>query len=310
MPEQQNPSPTYTQEYLDAYNGNSLYAVSILFIVLVTICVALRFYARRMGNVAWGLDDTFIIPGTIFCLALCTCALVDLSDRALGYHEAAVAATHPEKLIRRAKFILVAPLLYLNAVLFPKLAILATYLRIFTPSSYRNICWVLVAVLVANWFTFTVACFKMCTPLAYLWNRGIVGGRCFDINLFYRWSAFPNIATDVAMLVLPVPVVWKLHTSRNTKVGLTVMFATGSLGLFTSILRFAGYFLHNPIADNTHAGTYLYIYVVCESCMYLVAACLLTYKPLAGLFRRDGPLASFGWIRRDGPLSATSLGGK
>ncbi|KAI4169569.1 MAG: hypothetical protein LQ343_005589 [Gyalolechia ehrenbergii] len=206
----------YTPEYLHTYNGDSLYAVAILFIVLVTVCVTLRFYARRMGNVTWGLDDSLVIP-------------VDLSDGALGYHEAAVAASHPEKLVRRAKFILVAPLLYLNAVLFPKLAILATYLRIFTPSSYRKICWALVVLLVANWFTFTVACFKMCTPLAYLWNRTIVGGYCFDINLFYRWSAFPNIATDVAMLILPIPVVWKLHTSRNIKVGLTIMFATGSM---------------------------------------------------------------------------------
>lgn len=65
-------------------------------------------------------------------------------------------------------------------------------------------------------------------------------------------------------------------------------------GLFTSILRFAGYFLHNPISDNTWAGVYLYIYVVCESCMYLIAACLLTYKPLGRVFRKDGPLSVSG----------------
>lgn len=65
----------YTPEYLHTYNGDSLYAVAILFIVLVTVCVTLRFYARRMGNVTWGLDDSLVIPGTVFCLALCTGAL-------------------------------------------------------------------------------------------------------------------------------------------------------------------------------------------------------------------------------------------
>lgn len=60
---------------VEEYNGDSLRAIAILFIVLTTVCVAIRFYARRVGNVKWGLDDSLIIPGTIFCLALCTCAL-------------------------------------------------------------------------------------------------------------------------------------------------------------------------------------------------------------------------------------------
>lgn len=67
----------------------------------------------------------------------------------------------------------------------------------------------------------------MCTPLEYLWNKTIVGGRCVDINLFYRISAFPNIATDEFMLALPLPVVWKLQTSQKVKIGLTITFATG-----------------------------------------------------------------------------------
>ncbi|KAL8635623.1 MAG: hypothetical protein Q9228_006902 [Teloschistes exilis] len=224
-----NAATPYPSDMMKEYNGDSLRAIAILFIVLTTVCVAIRFSARRVGNVKWGLDDSLIIPGTIFCLALCTCALVDLSDRGLGYHESAILATHPEKLIRKAKFLLVAPLLYLNAVLFPKLAILATYLRIFTLPAYRISCWTLAVFLVVNWLTFTVGCFLMCRPIAYLWDRQVVGGRCFDINLFYRWSAFPNIVTDVAMLVLPLPVVWRLHTSNNIKVGLTLMFAAGGM---------------------------------------------------------------------------------
>ncbi|KAL8836141.1 MAG: hypothetical protein Q9170_003034 [Blastenia crenularia] len=303
--------PTYTPEYLNQYNGDSLHAIAILFIVLVVIFVTLRFYARRMGRVAWGFDDSLIIPGIIFCLGLCIAALVDLSDGALGYHQAAVIATHPTKLVRRSKFILAAPLLYLIAVLFPKLSILATYLRIFISPSYRISCYALAAFLVANWFTFTVACFKMCTPLPYLWDRKIAGGHCFDINQFYRWSAFPNIVTDVAMLVLPLPVVWKLHTSQNIKIGLTIMFTTGSIGLLTSIMRFAGYFFNNPTSDSTYSGSYLYIYVICESSMYTIAACLLTYKPLATLFRKDGPLSMI-WSRSRAltwKSSQTSSGG-
>lgn len=70
-----NAAKPYPSELMKEYNGDSLRAIAILFIILTTVCVAIRFYARRVGNVKWGLDDSLIIPGTIFCLALCTCAL-------------------------------------------------------------------------------------------------------------------------------------------------------------------------------------------------------------------------------------------
>ena len=132
------PTSLYSAEYLAEYNGNALHATSIFFIVIAIVCVTLRFYAHRLGNVSWGLDDTLIIPSTIFCLGVCVCCLsksfhspmkikiptcssltlstVDLSIGGLGYHQAAIVATEPEKLIHWAKFILAAPLLLLSKV--------------------------------------------------------------------------------------------------------------------------------------------------------------------------------------------------
>lgn len=153
--------------------------------------------------------------------------VADLSFGSLGYHQ--VVVSDPEKLVLRAKFVLAVPLLYLAAVLFPKLAILAIYMRIFTTSLYRYTCWALAVFLIVNWVTFTVAAFLMCTPFEYLWNKTIPGGHCLDLKLLFLWSAFPNIVTDLVMLVLPLPVVWKLNTSRNTKIGLTITFVTGSM---------------------------------------------------------------------------------
>lgn len=71
----QNVSVSYPPQFLNEYNGDSLHVIAVLFIALATICVVLRFYARRVGYVPWGLDDSLIIPGTVFCLALCVCAL-------------------------------------------------------------------------------------------------------------------------------------------------------------------------------------------------------------------------------------------
>lgn len=156
-------------------------------------------------------------------------ATVDLTAGGVAHHIATLEANDPNKIIVWAKAVLALPIIYVAAVLFPKLAILAIYLRIFTQAPYRISCYVLALILIANWLGTTIAGFLMCIPLRYLWDKTVVGGHCFDLNAYLRWGSFGNIVTDIIMLLLPLPVIWRLHTSRNIKIGLTITFATGSV---------------------------------------------------------------------------------
>ena len=68
----QKPSPAYHSEH----DTNGVVPVAIVFTILEVTCVALRFWARRIGKVSWGVDDSLMIPGLVFCLAvnaLCLC---------------------------------------------------------------------------------------------------------------------------------------------------------------------------------------------------------------------------------------------
>lgn len=65
----------YPPGYLDEYRGQVAIDLAIAFLIIETICVALRFYARRISKVRWGADDTFIIPGFILCAAVCACTI-------------------------------------------------------------------------------------------------------------------------------------------------------------------------------------------------------------------------------------------
>lgn len=135
----------------------------------------------------------------------------------------------PQKLVVWAKYLVAVPMLYLIAVVFPKLAILAIYLRIFVEKPYKIACYIVAGILIANWIGVTVAGFFMCIPFEYIWDRTIPGGHCFDMNSYFRWGSLANIVTDVVMLVLPLPVIWKIQTTIPIKTGLTITFATGSL---------------------------------------------------------------------------------
>jgi len=53
-------------------------------------------------------------------------------------------------------------------------------------------------------------------------------------SAYYRFTKIPNIATDVAMLAVPLPIVWKLQTSLLQKIGLTLIFMTGSVSVSKS----------------------------------------------------------------------------
>ncbi|EDO04437.1 hypothetical protein SS1G_06920 [Sclerotinia sclerotiorum 1980 UF-70] len=80
-----------------------------------------------------------------------------------------------------------------------------------------------------------------CAPLAYLWNKsGHPGGHCFDTGAFWRYGSLPNLITDLAMLVLPLPCIWRLKLSQKDKVGLLFTFITGSMNLFRTFKERAG----------------------------------------------------------------------
>lgn len=146
-----------------------------------------------------------------------------------GRHLAFWAETDPSKIILWGKTLLIFELFYPPACTLPRLSILAMYMRIFITKGYRIAVYLLASTMVTFYVTTIFLSFLKCRPLAYSWDKSIPGGHCMNINEVYRWINLPNILTDVAILVLPLPVIWGLHASKDQKVGLTVTFLTGSM---------------------------------------------------------------------------------
>lgn len=135
----------------------------------------------------------------------------------------------PKEFVFWLKLIFAEEFLYLFSALLPKLAILCLYLRIFTEKRYRYATYGVAIVMILNWLTGCLMGLLICTPVAYSWDKKIPGGHCGDLMATYRWASLPNLITDVAMLLLPLPVIWNLHTGLSQKIGLTVTFVTGSV---------------------------------------------------------------------------------
>ena len=141
---------------------------------------------------------------------------------------------------------------YCTATASPKLSLCALYLRIFVQRRLRITTWAVIAFLAANCVAFTIVSVLICVPPSYYWTTYAFTGEDPDhqcINTYSLALAFnpPHIVSDVVMLLLPIRTLWRLNVSRAKKIGLVVIFSTGSIGLAGSAARWAVYLTRAPI---------------------------------------------------------------
>lgn len=122
----------------------------------------------------------------------------------------------------------------MTTILLSKTSVVILYLRIFIRKLDRILCWLTIAFIVCTWIATLIATQLQCTPLAYLWDKTIQGGHCFNIVLWYKLTNFPNIAGDVAIMLLPIRTVWTLKASATRKAGIATVCLTGSM--FVSLI--------------------------------------------------------------------------
>lgn len=68
-----------------------------------------------------------------------------------------------------------------------------------------------------------------CKPVSGFWNRTKPAICNVDSQKFFIGNAIPNILTDVALMVLPLPYIWQLNRSKSQKIALAGVFLLGGL---------------------------------------------------------------------------------
>lgn len=198
----------------------------------------------------------------------------------VGRHTGSLQILEPKTILIWAKLLITIGWTYAIAVVLGKLCILGIYLRLFQTRLYRAITWALCAsillISLVGGITGTVAC----QPIAFLWNPTIPGGHCIDVQQFLKWMTFPNILTDIVILVLPVKIAWSLDLPKPQKVALTITFSAGLVGAIAAMLRFLSFFREDVNGDGTFWSVEFLTWTIIEPGFYLVSACLLLFRPL------------------------------
>jgi hypothetical protein len=83
-----------------------------------------------------------------------------------------------------------------------------------------TVCWG-----IATW----IVNLTVCTPIAYAYDKTIVGGHCKNQAISGTISGALSLFGDVMILVLPMPIIFRLHINLRRKLALSAIFLLGAM---------------------------------------------------------------------------------
>ncbi|KAL4918830.1 hypothetical protein BDW62DRAFT_200472 [Aspergillus aurantiobrunneus] len=253
---------------------------TIATVVSATIAVLLRFISRSIAKAGLWWDDWVIMVSLIINWGMAITRWIQVLSFSFGKHGAEIPIT--ATVAYQKSFMAIQLIYFMNAGL-TKSSLLLLYHRIFgIVSPFRvalGISWFLI---LGYFVACVIASIAGCLPPAYLWTRfenPNAQGSCFGEIAFFRWNGLANMLLDILMLVLPLPMVWQMRTSRRQKVLLTGIFLMGSFVCVVSLLRIISF-----DASDRRDPTYTQVPSSTRSSVGqgtgIVCACLPTLRPL------------------------------
>lgn len=122
-------------------------------------------------------------------------------------------------------------MIYSISLLATKLSIMLLIKRVFCSVQRDVAYWVTIFLIYANtafYICFLIVPAAECKPRSKIWTpQG--PGSCVNVVQLYLASSIFNLLSDLAMLSVPVYLVWRLQMSVRRKVGISAIFCTGGL---------------------------------------------------------------------------------
>ncbi|KAF6803269.1 hypothetical protein CMUS01_15135 [Colletotrichum musicola] len=236
--------------FSDSNISSSLIVPHTVFSVIATITVGLRLYVGRGDNRApLTVDEGFCVTALISNHVLLIAEGVAVSF-GLGTDVKTVAETYPRGMAPVLQCIMAIGTLYGIACPLSKLAVLAMYYRIFSPSkNLRRGVWTLSSMVVAWGIAVIGVTIFACTPVSGFWDKKIPS-KCMQSGKIA--ITIPNIVLDVVAALLPIREVWQLRIKTEKKLALASIFLFG----------------------GSQSIVFPYIASAIEICLAVIAACL------------------------------------
>ncbi|KAK6359492.1 hypothetical protein TWF696_000648 [Orbilia brochopaga] len=271
-------------DYKDDH-GPTVSATTIVFLVLAFVSVTLRVIARGFIARRMRIDDYLVLVAFALSFGMCLSIVLGVAY-GFGRH----SNTIPYGMaLQKQKYQYAFTLLFNPAIAVTKVSILTFYLLVFkVQKHFRRFCWITMAVVIAAGLALTLLLAFRCSPIGLVFdpesNRQPFPG-CIGTVRIYFASAPVNILEDLAIIVLPIPVLTSLRLPNRQKAILLVVFSLGVFDIVVGLIRIHYFQLTETQAlDFDYNAAYSFMWAAIEVNVGIVCASIPMTKPLISRF--------------------------
>ncbi|KAI9369169.1 hypothetical protein BJX61DRAFT_549774 [Aspergillus egyptiacus] len=263
-----------TQRYPEA-DGGTIFPFAV-----ATILFALRIAAKslQLGG-GWGADDYTI---TIAYFLAITVFSVNISMIHYGFGRN-IWDIYPQQNITKAYKLFYAFVLAYKALMsLAKISVCLFLLRIFQSTVFRRTAYAIIGINAAIAITWMLVDSFHCIPVHLAWTQwqGLEQGKCIDFTAATFANGCVNIAIDAIMVVMPLYEVLKLNLSRQKKIGVALMFASGLILTVIGVIRVVIFSQNSSNKNPTYEMQALNRWSVIECQIAITCACLPATRPM------------------------------
>ncbi|MCJ1280973.1 hypothetical protein MMC26_000291 [Xylographa opegraphella] len=270
--------------------GISVIVISVVFESLAVIAVVLRIWSRRIQGTALVLNDFAILAALLFTTGLVGIIILSVAWAGEGQAFENVPPQDQGRIFMT--FVIETPV-WGAANTLVKISILHLYVTIFPSPTFRKICYTMMAVSTLYFISILLETFLLCMPFVYNWNK-MIEGTCGNQTLALLMIGAANLIIDAIIVVLPLPLLWRLQLPIWKKVGLVIMFSLGAFTCVVTLLRIIR-IQNTNLADTdpTISGAIIAQWSILEPTIAIVNSCFPTIRPVLNKY-----FPSLAWAKR------------
>ncbi|KAI1768370.1 hypothetical protein GGR53DRAFT_517810 [Hypoxylon sp. FL1150] len=265
----------------DNHAGDTIASV-VLCLTLATVAVCLRLYTRYFILNKFWFDDILAIIGLMGSMTNGIVLCVH-TKYGLGAHVWDLDF-NSEQGVMFFKMFYINSITYNTSLMLIKCTLFLQYYRLIQEVPHYRKFYLVVMSVVTGWvisqeFVLVFAC----TPIESYWNHNI-DGTCLNSNVIGWMNAIGNLVTDLVILLLPIPVVWRLNLNSGRKWAVLGIFG---LGFFTCIISICRMVFFAKLSDDISWDLVaIAAWGEAESSSGLICSSLIALGPLIRRFSR------------------------
>ncbi|KAK8067622.1 hypothetical protein PG996_006734 [Apiospora saccharicola] len=256
--------------------GVKLQVTNAVLVVLATTWTALRFWCRKMKGAGYFFEDWMHLGAVICFYGTAVANWLGNFFGGAGHH---LAELQPWHIVRLSRIAYANQVLYAVSLCLVKMSIVWMLNRIFATPKFAIAAKVVMTFTLAWTILVILMGLLICHPVQMNWNPYTPGGSCGDQVLGFVSVGIVDIVNELCILILPMPMVWRLRMPLRYRAALFCMFGAGILTLLCATVRVYE-LIHIDYTDVTYTANDATILANVESGVAIIVSCSPILRPL------------------------------